>query len=110
MSVRLNKPWIPLTRENTRKLGGHMGVYEIQDSAGSVVFIGYAGGRSLFGLRGELEGELDRRGGDHRFRCEVNTQYITRYKELLMVHKADQGELPRDNRDSAPLLGRLRPE
>jgi hypothetical protein len=110
MTVRMSKPWAPLAPENIARLGGHMGVYEIQDAAGSVIFIGYAGGRSMFGLRGELERELARRGAGHRFRCEVNTQYITRYKELLMVHQADEGELPRDNRDSSPRLGRLRPE
>lgn len=106
----MTKPWTPLTPQDVAKLGGHMGVYEIQDLGGSVVFIGYAGGKSLFGLRGELERELGQRGGGHRFRCEVNAQYMTRYKELLMVHRADRGELPRDNRAAAPHLGRLHPE
>ncbi|MBZ5610285.1 MAG: hypothetical protein LAP38_18640 [Acidobacteriia bacterium] len=110
MTVRMSKPWASLSRENIAGLGAHMGVYEVQDSSEHTVFIGYAGGKSLFGLRGELERELGRLGTGHRFRCEVNTQYMTRYKELLMVHQADLGELPRDNRDSAPRLGRLRPE
>jgi hypothetical protein len=46
----------------------------------------------------------------HSFRFEVNMQYMTRYKELLMVHAADHGELPMDNRKSRPpRLGRMNP-
>ncbi len=106
----MSKAWTSLTSGDVERLGAHMGVYQVRDSSDQVVCIGYAGGRSLFGLRGELERELARLGAGHSFRCEVNTQYLTRYKELLMVHKADCGELPRDNRDTAPRLGRLRPE
>jgi hypothetical protein len=106
----MNKAWTPLTPADVARLGAHMGVFEIRDSSNQVVSIGYAGGKSLFGLRGELKRELARLGSGHSFRCEVNTQYLTRYKELLMVHKADCGELPRDNRDSAPRLGRLWPD
>ena len=110
MSVRMNKAWTPLTPERVKRLSGQLGVYQIQDTSGQVVFIGYAGGRSLFGLRGELEKELASRDSGHSFRLEVNMQYMTRYKELLMVHTADHGELPLDNRKSPPpRLGRLRP-
>ncbi len=110
MSVRMNKPWMPLTPETVKRLGGQLGVYQIQDKSGRIVFIGYAGGRSLFGLRGELEKELTNRDSGHSFRCEVSTQYMTRYKELLMVHAAEHGELPADNRKSRPpRLGRMSP-
>jgi len=110
MSIRMNKAWMPLTPESVKRLSGQLGVYQIQDTSGQVVFIGYAGGRSLFGLRGELERELASRNSGYSFRLEVNMQYMTRYKELLMVHAADHGELPLDNRKSpAPRLGRLRP-
>jgi hypothetical protein len=110
MAVRMSKAWIPLTGERVERLSGQLGVYQIQDGAGQTVWIGYAGGRSLFGLRGELERELAKRGPGHSFRCEVTMQYMTRYKELLMVHAADHGELPGDNRKLRPLrLGRMRP-
>jgi hypothetical protein len=110
MAVRMSKAWIPLTGEHVKRLSGQLGVYQIQDGAGQIVCIGYAGGRSLFGLRGELERELTNRGPHHSFRCEVTMQYITRYKELLMVHAADHGELPSDNRKlRPPRLGRMRP-
>jgi hypothetical protein len=106
----MTKPWTPLTPENVARLRAHMGVYQIQDASDQVVFIGYAGGKSLFGLRGELARALERFGPNHSFRCEVNTQYLTRYKELLMVHQADHSGLPRENRTSPPHLGRLHPE
>ncbi len=110
MQIRMNKPWIPLTAEKVKGLSGQLGVYQIQDESGQVVFIGYAGGRSLFGLRGELERELASRPSGHHFRFEVTMQYTTRYKELLMVHAADHGQLPLDNRDSSPhQLGRITP-
>jgi len=110
MSVRMNKPWAPLTPENVKQLSGQLGVYQIQDASGQIVFIGYAGGRSLFGLRGELERALANRSSDCSFRCEVTMQYMTRYKELLMVHAAEHGDLPLDNRRLHPhRLGRLSP-
>jgi hypothetical protein len=106
----MTKPWAPLTPEMVERLSSQLGVYQIQDSSGQVVFIGYAGGRSLFGLRGELKKELAGRDVGHSFRFEVNMQYMTRYKELLMVHAADHGELPMDNRKSRPpRLGRMNP-
>ena len=59
---------------------------------GRVVYIGFAGGRSLFGLRSELERALQERpAGAARFRTEVNQQYTSRYQELLMLHVADHG-------------------
>ena len=112
MGVRLEKAWIPLTENAVAALPGQLGVYEIADRAGEVVYIGFAGGRSRFGLRSELRGELERRGaGAARFRFEVNMQYLSRYQELLMVHHADHGRLPADNANSqTPRLGRLSPE
>jgi hypothetical protein len=109
MRLRLDKPWLPLCREALARLPGQLGVYQIADTEGDVVFIGFAGGRSRFGLRGELQAQLERRGeGRHRFRCEVNMQYTTRHRELLMLHRADHGRLPAENPEP-PRLGRLRP-
>ena len=76
-----------------------------------MLYIGYAGGRSLFGLRSKLREELDQGLDDAtQFRVEITMQYMTRYLELLMVHKADHGVLPRGNENAPPpRLGRLSP-
>ena len=111
MALRLEKPWIELTPAAVKGLPGQLGVYELADAAGRIVYIGFAGGRSLFGLRGELERALaERPAGAARFRYEVNQQYTTRHLELLMLHVADHGSLPVQNQaDPPPRLGRLSP-
>jgi hypothetical protein len=106
----IRAPWQPLDAEHVAALGGHMGVYEIASADGATALIGYAGGRSVFGLRGELHDRLaegDRAGST--FRCEITTSYLSRYKELLMVHVARHGALPPENLPDAPALGRLSP-
>ena len=107
--LRLDKPWRPLTAEEIARLPGQLGVYQVADATGAILFIGQAGARATFGMRSELQRELAERGVGHQFRVEVNMQYRTRWFELLMVHKADHGELPRDNAKNPPPLGRLSP-
>jgi len=109
MGVRLEKPWRDLTAANVAGLAAELGVYQLGDAQGRVLRIGYAGGRTLFGLRSELEAPLIA-GEAAKFRTEVNAQYLSRYEELLMVHKADFGELPPGNgADARRRLGRLTP-
>ena len=108
MSIRLTKDWRPLEAGEVARLPGQLGVYQIGAPEGGVLRIGVAGGRSLFGLRGELDAELARRGPGFRFRVEVNVQYHTRFLELLMLHRADHGALPPEN-EAPPGLGRLSP-
>jgi len=107
----MTKAWTPLTAENVKRLSGQLGVYQLADAQGGVVFIGFAGGRSLFGLRGEVEGALQAPpSGATQFRVEVNQQYTTRYQELLMAHVHDHGDVPEGNRGKPlPRLGRLSP-
>ena len=111
MAIRISKPWIPLTADAVGVLPGQLGVYQLADRDGSVVFIGFAGGLSLFGLRSELERALAAPpSGAARFRYEVNQQYLSRHRELLMLHLADHGTLPIGNcADPPPRLGRLSP-
>jgi hypothetical protein len=107
--VRLDKPWRDLTAENVARLAGELGVYQLADIDGHVLRIGYAGGRSLFGLRSELSSAVARNEAA-QFRVEVTAQYLSRYEELLMVHKADFGTLPPGNSsDARRRLGRLSP-
>ena len=55
MSIRLERPWIPLQPYVVARVRDRLGVHEIVDENGEVIFVGYAGGHSRFGLRGELE-------------------------------------------------------
>jgi hypothetical protein len=113
MSIRMSKPWRPLTQDEVQRLPGQLGIYQIGDAGGEVLFIGMAGGRSLFGLRGELERECQQRGDAGAglgFRVEVTMSYLTRYQELLMVFQADHGRLPAENEGTTSVsLGRLSP-
>lgn len=111
MSIRMTKPWQPLTLEITTKLPGQLGVYQLANDDDEIVAIGFAGGRSLFGLRGILQDIAA--APPHlatKFRVEITTQYQTRYRELLMLHQADHGHLPIENQANPPHnLGRLSP-
>ena len=108
-SIRLEKPWKALDAEEVDRLPGQLGVYQLGDEQGEVVYIGFAGGNSQFGLRGELERWVaDSDTAARQFRCEVTMQYLSRYQELLMIHAADNGRLPSENRESLDGLGRLR--
>ena len=113
MQLRLTKPWRDLAAVSSRELPGQLGVYQLANAAGEVVYIGYAGGRELFGLRSALERHRDLAAagvanGAVLFRYEVNMQYQSRYRELLMLHKADNGALPIGNLDDHPVhLGRI---
>jgi hypothetical protein len=109
MSIRLEKPWIPLTDEGLKLVKGQLGVYQLGSETEGVTYIGCADARSLFGLKGELQAHLD--AGLHvSFRLEVTSAYQTRYRELLMLHFADYQCYPRDNNEAdLPKLGRLSP-
>ena len=108
MGIRPHKPWQRSDPATLEGLPGHMGVYEIADAAGLVLRIGYAGGRSLFGLRGEIGAAVAEVRAAAGFRYEVTTAYLSRYQELLMLHQADHGRLPAHN-PAEPGLGRLSP-
>ena len=106
----MSKRWAALTADGLAPVAGHMGVYQLADAAGQVRYIGYAGGRSLHGLRGELLRWLAAPGACTQYRVEVNTAYLTRWLELLMEHRARTGVLPADNPAEDGLrLGRLSP-
>mgnify|MGYP001812778550 CR=1 FL=1 len=109
--LRLVKPWTSISTvldgSSPTRVHGEMGVYQLADGAGDVIFIGYAGGRSPFGLRGEIAAYEKYAPDAVSVRVEVTTAYLSRYQELLKLHVADHGALPRCN---PPLnLGRLSP-
>jgi hypothetical protein len=106
-AIRLERPWIQLDDDAVRRIPAMLGVYELGDADGRVRLIGYAGGRSLFGLRSEIGAH---RGSFERFRYEITSAYLSRWQELLMVHQADHGTLPPDQPDPGRRLGRLSPQ
>jgi hypothetical protein len=109
MGIRLAKPWLSLSPAALDALPGQLGVFQLGDGEGRVLEIGYAGGRSLFGLRSAVAAAARRRPAATRFRCEVTMQYLSRYQELLMLHQADHGALPEGNQGERMTLGRLSP-
>ena len=110
MAIALSKAWRPFTADEVSRVPGQLGVFELAGDDARVLFVGFAGGRSPFGLRSELERHRSpATGGATLFRFEVNMQYTTRYKELLMDHTARSGALPPGNRLNPPALGRLSP-
>lgn len=105
MSIRLEKPWRP--RAEALQLSGQLGVFQLADNDGQVVYIGVADARSLFGLRSAVDDAFNRLATAVQFRVESTSAYHTRYRELLMIHVADHGALPPANPTIA--LGRLHP-
>jgi hypothetical protein len=108
MAIELTRPWRPLTAAEAARLPGQLGVFELADAEGRVLFIGFAGGKSPFGLRSEIAKHVAAPAAT-QFRFEVNMQYQSRWRELLMAHQARYGHLPPANHDVRVSLGRLSP-
>ncbi len=106
MAVRLTKDWIPADEILTR-LKGNLGVFQLANAEFETVFIGFAGGKSQFGLKGEVASALEEHPNIAAARFEITTAYHTRYRELLMAHVADFDALPKYNEQIT--LGRLSP-
>lgn len=96
MAIRMTKPWT-LIADALPRLHGQTGVYQLADEQHNILYIGFAGGRSLFGLKGEVEEQTRDQVKAKYVRVEVTTAYVTRYRELMMVHIADHGEPPANN-------------
>ena len=104
MPIRLDKAWRPLSE--SARLPAQLGVFELGDESGRILQVGYAGGRSRFGLRGAVLDAGQALPAAEQFRVEVTTAYLTRYRELLMAYVDDHGVLPPANAPE-PSLGRL---
>ena len=105
--MTIKKNWQKLELASLSRIKGQLGVFELGDESGEVIYIGAADARSLFGLKGVLEASL---GAAANFRCEVTTMYSSRRKELLMLYHAKHGRYPPLNRDEETRgLGRLSP-
>jgi len=93
MAVRLTKPWIE-KHQALQRLHGNLGVFQLADADKQLLFIGFAGGKSPFGLKGTVTQSLQLHPNVALVRYEVTTSYHTRYRELLMAYIADHGSLP----------------
>lgn len=106
MAIRLTKPWVAID-EALGVLHGHLGVFQLANADGEVIFIGYAGGKSLFGIRAEVAAAAERVPNAVSVRYEITTAYLSRFRELMMVHISDFGAPPEAN---PPInLGKLSP-
>jgi hypothetical protein len=114
----LQKPWRRWEdgRAFEREIPNSLGVYEVADEQGEIVYIGMAGGKSLFGLRGELRRQFAGQANavaaarGRQFRYEENMQYMTRFRDLLQRFNEDHGRLPPGNAqpgEFVPTLGRF---
>jgi hypothetical protein len=93
----------PLWTPAARKLSGSNGIYEIADASMKVIYVGYAGSRARFGLRGKLidhfsERELNPevRGKARYFRYEITSSYLSRWVEVIGRH-SQHGVIPAGN-------------
>ena len=103
----IRMPWTSFT--NPGDISGSTGVYEIADAQGRIVYIGVAGARDLFGLRGCISQRI-REG--QRYRYEVTTAYLSRHAELLGRYYEQHGALPPENEPvgSLPKFGSTSPD
>jgi len=109
VSIRLDKPWIEFSKESIDRVTGHLGVYQLANAGKEIIYIGIAGARTRFGLRGELQKwlELDDIATSF-FRLEVTMAYKTRHVELLQTFLHDFKRLPLANKNmNVTSLGRL---
>ncbi len=97
--IRLTKPWRDLDAAAIAGLPGQLGVFEVGDAEGGTLELGFAGGRSRFGLRSAIAEAAAKHDAATSFRYEVTMQYWSRFEELLAVYLADHGELPPGNAD-----------
>jgi len=92
---------------------GTLGVYEICDEAGAVIYIGKADPRIPFGLKQAIRQQFEagRHGGRARgFRYELTSNYYSRWIDLLTRFNEDYGRIPDGNvpeADTMPRLGRF---
>jgi hypothetical protein len=93
----------PLWGKAAAKLSGSNGIYELADASGGVIYVGYAGSRARFGLRGKLKDHFsdlelnpEIRGKARFFRYEVTSSYLSRWVEVIARH-VQAGAMPAAN-------------
>lgn len=94
----------PLWTPAAARLSGSNGVYELADESMRVIYVGYAGSRARYGLRGKLidhfsdsEPNPEIRGKARFFRYEVTSSYLSRWVEVVARHNEADGLPPPAN-------------
>lgn len=80
--IEIRAAWRALDEAAVAEIPVTLGVYEIADEDGNIVELGYAGGRSAFGLRGEILQKAADFDEPLVYRVEVTHAYMSRHKEL----------------------------
>ncbi len=109
----MSKPWRNVDAAQLDDIPCTTGVYEIRDRHGEILDIGYAGSREPFGLKSKIEAIVSEEARDGlQFRYELHVQYMTRYAELVLVHRArhNGAEPARVSQRPIPVEGRLHPD
>jgi hypothetical protein len=76
-------PWLQLNLPTVEEIGAYMGVFQVRPLGGQTVLTSYAGGKSPFGIRGELLAIIPEMApGQFEFRYEVTSSYLSRCSEL----------------------------
>ncbi|GEM_PF-263874 len=101
----IRMPWSTFDPSTTKTISGSNGVYELADEQGVTLYLGYAGGHALFGLRGKIadhfsdaEPNAAIAGAVRTYRYEVTSMWLSRWVELLGRYREEHGgRLPPGN-------------
>lgn len=115
MGIRLTKQWLKLDGLEPDEVPGQLGVFQLATPDEAVVYIGYAGGGELFGMRSAVPAAVEAMsaagvGPPTLVRYELTHGYMSRWEELLMIHEHDTGGLPPANGPDDRPRGRLSPD
>ena len=97
-------PWASFDSDNLKEISGSNGIYEVADAEGAILYIGSAGSKDLFGLRGRIahhfsaqESNPAIKGNAARFRYEITSSYLSRWVEVLGRYVEGREALPPGN-------------
>ena len=92
MALRLQKPWLSRA-EALRQARGQMGVYQLANEAGEVIFMSYAGSQDLGGLRGEISRSLTEQIEATQVRFEITTRLYEPLQRIAYVASSGPWQL-----------------
>ena len=100
----IQRDWESYDPAKYREYSGSYGLYELADENYDVIYVGYAGGHAIYGLRGKIADHFSPnernpviRERARYFRYEVNNMYLSRLVEVLGRYQEQRGKLPDGN-------------